>query len=131
MDAGPGSAILAAVSVLFIAVGVGAVGLQREKQAASPPPGGGDPPEQVPVGQLPYRRMDVPGPPPRRASPLPAVARRLGGCSFVATLLPWLGAVVDHEGLRGFFAVIAVMLWLVASMITASAWARIPIPPRS
>ncbi|MCY0987693.1 hypothetical protein OV203_11195 [Nannocystis sp. ILAH1] len=122
-------ATLAAVSVLFIAVGVGAVGFRREKQAASPPSIGGDRPEQVPVGGLPYRRMDVAGPPPRRASPLPAAARRLGVCSFVATVLPWLGALVDHEGLLVLLGVIAVMLWLVASMMTATAWARLDAHP--
>lgn len=73
--------------------------------------------------------MEVAGPPPRRASSLPAAARRLGVCSFVATLLPWLGAIVDHEGLLVLFAAIATMLGLVAGMMTSSAWGRLDAPP--
>lgn len=122
-------ATLAAVCVSFIAVGVGAVGFKLEKHNASPPSIGGDPPEQVPFGGLPYRRMDVACPPRRRASPLPASVRRLGVCSFVATLLPWLGVIVDHAGPLILFGVIAVMLWLVASMMTASAWGRLDAYP--
>ncbi|WP_224191694.1 hypothetical protein [Nannocystis pusilla] len=118
--------MIAGVVLLFFGLLLGAVGYQLEKQAALPPPT--DTSEQAPAGQSPYRRADVTIPRPRRvsASARLAAARRVGVCSFAATLLPWLVALVDPQGkaLSVLSTAIAAMLWIVAAVMRSIAWAR-------
>ncbi|MCY1054626.1 hypothetical protein [Nannocystis sp. SCPEA4] len=116
---------LAAVPVLLFGLFVGSVGYRREKQAALPPSTGTS--EKAPAGQSPYRRAEVTIPPPRRASAGLAVVRRLGVCSFAATLPPWLIALVgpQRESLLVLFSAIAAMLWIVAAVMGSLAWARL------
>ena len=113
-------AIIAGVVVLLIAVAVGATGLGVEKRAAVPSSTGGDTSERVPAAH-PYRRVDVEIPQPPGENPGPASARRLAVCSFAATLLPWLGALVDNNDLFVFFVVLALMLALATGVMTSLA----------